>query len=93
MVLDDETLTSFFLVDFDYSLDTDSAEIKDIHIMKNLDNEMSIILLLSSGEVASYTVQFGSTLFGNAYELLVEDDFNFSTIALLLCLGILVFVK
>jgi len=77
----DTGLTELHLLHFDYSLNTDTTQIKDLKLFWSLEHELSLLLALQSGELATYSLQFGGGgLLGGFYDLFLEEESGFLSV-------------
>ena len=83
-----------YLVNFDYSLDPEKGNIKDIKLSKNIDDEPILLVLMESGEVISFSIHFGKTSLGMLRNSLVSGNLDiFSLLSLFAIVLMFIFVK
>lgn len=87
---DEETL---YLVNFDESLSPEQGTIKGVKLLKDVDNETILMVLLESGEIATYSLQFGVTNFHGLNSLLVGNEgdlFSIFSLIAVICMFLVI---
>jgi len=88
---DDEQL---YLINFDYSLDPEEGEIKDVKFSTSIDGEPILMILMESGEVVSFSLHLGKSSLGMLRNTLVSGNLDlFSILSLFAIVIMFIFVK
>jgi len=78
-------VNKLYLVNFDYTIDTEKKTIMDVKFVKNEDEEMLLLVVLESGEVGTYSLFFGASKSkGSLLDVFASDDFDLITLFILI---------
>lgn len=66
--------TELFKIDFDYSLDPDRNDIKDVKFIADNKGQLGLLVLFASGELATYSLDFMPSAFGEFLDIFFEDE-------------------
>lgn len=65
-----------FQIEFDYSLDLEKQDIKDIRFVPTIAGGLCVMLLLGSGEVATYNLEFFPEFLGDFFNIFFDNEFS-----------------
>jgi len=83
-----------YLVNFNYPLNFEEITIKEVQFVRNEDNELLLMLILESGEIAIFSLQFGTMSFERLSNTFLGDDLEiFSIISLIGVIFIFCLIK
>ena len=89
--IDEEKL---YLVNFDYSVNPENGNIKEVKLFRSIDNELLLMLLLEAGEVATFSLQFGVMSLGGLSSLFLGDELDlFSLLSVVAIILMFLFMK
>ena len=82
--LKDLAVNKLHLVNFDYTLKSEEKSIVDVKLVRGSENEINLMVILESGDIATYSLHMGSSkLNRNLLNHIIDDEFDFLSLGIL----------
>lgn len=82
--LKDVAINKLYLVNFDYTLKSEEKSIVDVKLIKGAENEINLMVVLESGDIATYSLHMGSSKLNRSLlNNLIDDEFDFLSLGIL----------
>jgi len=82
--LKDVAVNKLYLVNFDYTLKSEEKSIVDVKLIKGAENEINLMVVLESGDIATYSLHMGSSKLNRSLlNNIIDDEFDFLSLGIL----------
>ena len=82
--LKDLAVNKLHLVNFDYTLKSEEKSIVDVKLVRGSENEINLMVILESGDIATYSLHMGSSKLNRSLlNHIIDDEFDFLSLGIL----------